>query len=414
MKISAFDCRAFSVGLCVAMLAGCGGSQMPAGGPGTVPQTAPIAPARPLENRMHPAWSVNVLHGFGGYPDGDLPGSGLDNLEGTFYGTTYYGGTHAVGTVYKITPNGAETVLHSFGAASDGAFPYAGLIHANGMLYGTTRHDSGDGCGGLGCGTVYRISPNGTETVLHTFGSGSDGWHPMSSLLDVNGTLYGTTHGGGTSDKGTVYAISTDGVERVLHSFSGGSDGAKPIGGLTEVRGMLYGTTTEGGTSDKGTVYSIDTDGTEKVLHSFAGGTDGSRPEAGLAGVNGTLFGVTSEGGTSNKGVVFRIEADGKEVVLHTFSGSPDGAYPIARLIHVNGTLYGTTFLGGDIGCYGSTGCGTVYSITTGGVEQVIHSFGVEDGAKPETRLLHDNGTLYGTTTTGGPYGGGTVYSLTP
>src|SRR5581483_907601 len=197
--------NAFSMSVAVAMLAGCSGSP-PLGAPGSTPQTSAMAPARALAHRMLPASSHKVLHSFYGHPDGEAATGGLDNLNGTLYGTTFYGGTHAVGIVYSISTDGVETVLHSFGAGSDGIFPYARLIH-------------------------------------------------------VQNTLYGTTRDGGTSDKGTVYSISTDGVETVLHSFGGGPDGAKPFGSLTDVDGTLYGTTSEGGTSDKGTVYSITLDG---------------------------------------------------------------------------------------------------------------------------------------------------------
>jgi uncharacterized repeat protein (TIGR03803 family) len=158
-------------------------------------------------------------------------------------------------------------------------------------------------------------------------------------------------------------------------------------------------------------VYSIGTDGTEKVLYSFGGGSDGAYPAEGLTDVYGTLYGTTDEGGTSDKGTVYSISTDGTEKVLHSFGGGSDGDGPFAGLIDVNGTLYGTTFLGGDHGCYQS-GCGTVYSISTDGTEKVLYRFDGYDGAQPEARLLHHNGTLYGTTSTGGTYDRGAVYAL--
>ena len=404
MEISKLGRDAVSMCVTVAMLAGC--SALPLslskGQGGAEP---------PLVHRAMPASSFRVLHSFDGDPDGETPNGDLDNLNGTLYGTTFYGGTHRVGTAFSISIDGTEKVLHSFGAGSDGIFPYAGLIHltetAKDTLYGTTR----DG-GTSDKGTVYSIGTDGTEKVLHSFGGGSDGAAPFGNLAHAHDTLYGTTRDGGPSDNGTVYVISADGAEKVLHHFGGGSDGAKPIAGLIDANGTFYGTTTKGGTSDKGTVYSIGADGTEKVLYSFAGGSDGASPSAGLIDVRGTLYGTTDEGGTLNRGTVYSITTDGTEKVLHSFGSGSDGAIPLGGLSDVKGVLYGTTFLGGSKRCFGS-GCGTIYSITTDGTETVLYSFGGYDGFKPEARLLHHNGTLYGTTDEGGNYDRGTVYALT-
>ena len=386
----------------------------PIGAPGAMPQTSAIAPVRTLVHRTLPASSFKVLHSFDGDPDGEAPGGGLNALydvNDTLYGTTFYGGTLRVGTVYSVSTDGAEKVLHSFGSGSDGIFPFSGLLQLSDTddetQYGTTR----DG-GTSDKGTVYSIRTDGTERVLHSFGDGSDGAKPFGALTDVYGTLYGTTSEGGTSDKGTVYSIGLDGKEKVLHSFGGGSDGARPVAGLTGFS-TLYGTTDEGGTSDKGIVFSIRRDGTEKVLYSFQGGSDGAHPEAGLTLGYGKFFGTTGKGGTSDKGTVYSVDTDGTEKVLHSFGGGSDGDGPYTGLIDVNGTLYGTTFLGGSERCF-RFGCGTVYSISTDGKEKVLYTFAGYDGAKPEGSLLHHNGTLYGTTSMGGTYDRGTVYALTP
>jgi uncharacterized repeat protein (TIGR03803 family) len=222
---------------------------------------------------------------------------------------------------------------------------------------------------------VFSITPSGKETVLHSFGIGSDGKLPEAGLIALNGTLYGTTVQGGASSCasigcGTVFSIATSGKEKVLHSFSG-SDGAYPQGGLTDVNGTLYGTTSDGGAH---------------------GSACGSTP----------------------CGTVFSITKSGKETVLHSFSG-PDGAYPWAGLTNVNGTLYGTTVDGGAGGsnCSYAGGCGTVFSITTSGKEMVLHNFGnFGDGAYPFADLVNVNGTLYGTTPYAGRYGFGTLFSL--
>jgi uncharacterized repeat protein (TIGR03803 family) len=307
--------------------------------------------------------------------------SGLTYFNGTFYGTTQEGGVHdcpdtapGCGTVYSITPSGTETVLHSFKGGNDGAGPLARLIKRNGTLYGTTTLGGGEMCySSLGCGTVFSITPSGHETVLHRFAGPPDGDRPYAPLHNVNGTLYGTTVSGG-SGGGTVYSITPAGKEKVLYSFRGGTDGSAPFAGLIDVKGTLYGTTFGGGAVRTYNCY----------------------------------------GGC---GTVFTITPSGKEKVLYSFGyGTKDGSDPEAALVEVKGTLYGTTEYGGGSSC-GTYECGTVFSITPSGREKVLHSFGAVggDGAEPEATLLNVNGTLYGTTYEGGAYGVcGTVFSITP
>jgi uncharacterized repeat protein (TIGR03803 family) len=209
--------------------------------------------------------------------------------------------------------NQGETVLYSFTDTNgDGAYPYAGLVMgANGILYGTTYEG-----GTSDYGTVFEINPStGEETVLHSFtDANGDGASPTAGLvLGANGTLYGTTAGGGAYGYGTVFEInlsSTTGVETVLYSFTGGADGADPEAGLVMgPHGNLYGTTYGGGTNNDGTVFEINpSTGEETVLHSFTGvNGDGAVPVAGLLDVNGILYGTTKYGGTDNDGTVFQI-----------------------------------------------------------------------------------------------------------
>ena len=202
-------------------------------------------------------------------------------------------------------------MLHSFAGSPDGSLPYANLINVKGILYGTTW-GGGAGCKGSGgCGTVYSIRTNGMEKVLYSFAGGSEGSNPNAALINVNGTLYGTTDaspqcysGGGHC--GTVFSVSKGGVEKVLHHFGRGSDGRGPVAGLIYVKGVSYGTTLRGGSTGCGfgcgTVYGVTATGTEKVLHRFSGGADGWLPQAGLINVNGTLYGTTGFGGNSGCG----------------------------------------------------------------------------------------------------------------
>lgn len=297
-----------------------------------------------------------TLHSFTGY-DGVLPLADFIDVKGTLYGTTNLGGRKGscsssyCGTVFSMTPSGEESVLHSF-AGVDGAEPQGALIDVGGTFYGTTLAG-----GANGVGTVYTITTSGKERVLHSFGAAGDGSYPRADLIDVSGTLYGTTNLGGTecgpsAGCGTVFSITTSGKETVLHSFSSGTDGAGPTAGLVDVGGTLYGTTLNGGGVGCsgfgcGTVFSITRSGKEKVLYNFKGSHDAANPWAGLTNVHGTLYGTTTSGGTSGYGTIFSITRSGKESILYSFARYGDGIAPFARLRDLNGTLYGTTTHGG-------------------------------------------------------------------
>ena len=304
-------------------------------------------------------------------------------------------------------------VLHRFGRhdkTRGGASPAGPLLDVNGTLYGTTSNGGLGGYGGNGL--VYSITTTGATKVLYLFGgyTEGDGSSPVDGVIDVNGTLYGATRAGGHCDDGTVYSLSATGRETVLHSFCY-SSGGNASGGLIDVNGTLYGVTARGGSSNDGTVYRLSASGAYKVLYSFKGGTDGVTPVGTLLNVKGTLYGVTFNGGSSchnsggGCGTVYSVTTSGQETVLHRFSGSPDGALPEAGLIDVKGRLYGTTTAGGlatSTLCAGG-GCGTAYSITTSGTENVLYRMsGGSHGASPEASLLEMNGTLYGTTSYGG------------
>jgi uncharacterized repeat protein (TIGR03803 family) len=242
--------------------------------------------------------------------------------------------------------------LYSFaGGSRDGSSPVAPLLNVKGTLYGTTE-TGGKYCEphGFGCGTLFSITTQGTERVLHSFGSGADGALPEVGLVEANGMLYGTTSAGGTYGTGTVFGIALGGTEKVLHSFAPSShhnDGSYPVGSLAVLGGVLYGTTVGGGKHGDGTVFSIRTGGAEKVLCSFSGLTDGASPEAGLADVTGTLYGTTSAGGADRGGTIFSITTAGTEKVVHSFGKGADGKYPAADMYHSGERLLGTTSGGG-------------------------------------------------------------------
>jgi uncharacterized repeat protein (TIGR03803 family) len=373
-----------------ALLAGCGGSQPPISASSAVAQ----APA---------STGYKSLYSFGKHHDGQQPKAGLIDVNGMLYGTTYGGGAHGDGTIFRMSTDGSEKVLYSFQGGNDGANPSASLLAVKGVLYGTTEYGGGVDA----VGTVFKVRTSGREKVLHNFGPDPDGANPVASLIDVKGTLYGTTSRGGSSEfYGTVFRISTSGREKVLHSFAVYSDGAIPLANLIDVNGTLYGTTEAGGSHSSygpGAVFSISTTGTEKVLFYFLG-SNGAVPEAGLIDVNGTLYGTTAYGGADGGGTAFGIT-----IPLHSFGSGSDGSRPAAPLLNVKGTLYGTT---GGGGTYGK---GTVFSMSLTGKEKVLHSFGYgSDGATPLAGLINVKGTLYGTTSAGGTNGKGTVFALTP
>jgi uncharacterized repeat protein (TIGR03803 family) len=360
------------------------------------------------------AQTESVLYNFTGEPDGAQSSSGLIlDGNGNLYGTTNGGGQWGNGTVFEISPGGAERVLYSFNGGVDGLSPTASLLRANGKLYGTTLKG-----GANSFGTVFSLTPTGLETVLSSFTVGDGGGYPEGALIwDKQGNLYGTNSGfNGAYGNGAVFEISPTGVTTILYEFSGGEDGLCPYGRLViDANGTLYGTTYRGGASGYGTVFELTPGGTEIVLYSFTGGVDGSAPVGGLLrDGNGNLYGTTSGGGSFGYGTVFMVTAAGTKTVLHNFNAT-DGYYPTATLVRDSkGNLYGTTVFGG------SHGQGTVFRLNRAGIEKVLYSFSRgADGGSPEGELILDKqGNLYGTTAWGGNFncvdGCGVVFKVSP
>jgi uncharacterized repeat protein (TIGR03803 family) len=394
------------------------------------------------------AQTFEVLHTFngldGGYPMGVLAKDEAGNL----YGTASAGGTgkcgkYRCGTAFMLNKAGKLVGTYSFGG-SNGMEPVAGLLRdAKGNFYGTTVFggDTNASCQ-QGCGTAFKLSPTGKETVLHKFTGSPDGWLPQSLLVeDAAGNLYGTTVQGGPNGFGTVFKIATTGEETVLYSFTGDSDGCFPYPGvILDASGNLYGVTSDGGSgfgnSGYGVVFKVDTAGNETVLHTF-GGADGANPSSTLIfDSQGNLYGTTQNGGSSEGcgfsgcGTIFELspQQDGSwtEGVLYSFCSLPecaDGERPLAGPLAQDGAgnLYGTTIFGGQSTnqCNGS--CGVVFKLDTAEQETVLHSFtGGSDGAFPWAGLVMDEaGKLYGTTQQGGSaclpnYTCGLVFEITP
>jgi uncharacterized repeat protein (TIGR03803 family) len=253
-----------------------------------------------------------------GCTDGGTPTATLiQATDGNFYGTTNAGGANGGGTVFKITPSGKLTTLYSFCSQSgctDGYQPFAGLLQAtDGNFYGTTSFGGANG----DYGTVFKITPSGALTTLYSFCSRSgctDGGNANGLIQANDGTFYGTTVDGGTSSEcadgcGTVFKITPSGSLTVLHSFCSESscgDGEYPDAVLIQATdGNFYGTTNDGGANgDYGTVFKITPSGGFTVLYNFCsrqGCTDGTFPgfSALVQDTNGKLYGTTVEGGSS-------------------------------------------------------------------------------------------------------------------
>jgi uncharacterized repeat protein (TIGR03803 family) len=388
------------------------------------------------------AQQYKVLHSFAGTPDGEHPAADLVVFKGNLYGTTVDGGTGCYkrlgcGTVFEVGPLGREErVIYRFRGGSDGTHPYSKLIAIGNTFYGTTRSGGGSGCGGGGCGTVFSVTPDGTERVLYTFKGGSDGSNPVAGLVALNGSLYGTTKFGGNpacpSRCGTVFAYDLAAKkEHVVYAFRGVPDGAQPVAPLIVVKGELYGSTEVGGdnassacfySSGCGTLFKVSPAGVESVLLVFIltpSDALAGFPTAPLTYSNGTFYGTSRVGGGgyttgSGCGTVFS-GTNGSWSVIYFFGspyysgcnqGTPNG------VIVLDGVIYGTT----------AYGFGSVYKLQTSGAFTALHEFGGgSDGATPVASIINGpNGLLYGTTLNGGGKGCynhagcGTVFAVAP
>lgn len=365
--------------------------------------------------------------------------------DGSLYGTAANGGSAGYGTVFKMTPDGVLNRLNSFTAANGS--PNGLVLARDGSLYGTAS-----GGGSLQFGTMFKVTTNGVLTRLLSFNPRPDGSGPAGELLPgSDGTLYGTTRGGGIADVGTVFSLGTNRVLTTLGSFTG-VNGAGPVGGLVSGNdGRFYGTTTYGGSAEAGTVFRVETNGSLTRLVSFSGangfyspmaplvlgddgnfygttaygavfrvtptgtltklasinGVDGWGPGYGLVrGLDGSLYGTTTPDLGNVKGKVFRVTTNGTLTSLALFNGI-NGSAPRAGLaLGHDGNFYGTTSEGG-------TGGGTVFRVGTNGDLATMAWFGGDNGWSPVARLLPGtDGSFFGTTRTGGSSGYGTVFQV--
>jgi len=328
-----------------------------------------------------PSGALITLYSFCGVfgcNDGAYPCGGLvQGSDGNLYGATEFGGTWAEGTIFKVNPDGTLTTIYSFCSQPgcvDGMNPCGPLVHASdGNFYGTTVGGGNEPCD-YGCGTVFKITERGVLTSIHRFCSENgcaDGASPNSGLIQArDGNLYGTTFGGGTRCTpgcGTIFRITPRGTFTMLHDF-GGTDGDIITAGLIQAAdGDFYGTAARGGTDNDGTVFKVNSIGDDlTVVHNFHG-NDGSEPYTGvIQASDGNFYGTTTAGGTNCSdqfdgcGTVFLITPRNRFHTLYLFQGS-DGYDPDNPLLQgTNGSFYGTNVFGG------ASGQGTVFELSVG------------------------------------------------
>ncbi len=338
------------------------------------------------------------------YLDNDLISQGRDGLLYSMSHFSPNGVSGANGTVYSMTLAGAPTILTELGP-TQGEYPFGGLLlGSDGNFYG-----AGSLSGGSNFGTVFKVTPTGTLTVLHNFTNGTDGGTPASPPVQGNdGNYYGITAGA----TATVYKITATGVFSTLHSFTN-AEGGNCNYLILGSDGNFYGQCTSGGTSNLGTLYKISSAGTVAVLHNIAA-ADGYGGAFPLVQANdGNYYGV-SYSGSGIDGTVWQLKPTGAFKVLKTFDRGPDGGTVLAGLtLGTDGVLYGTTYEGGLAnGCSGF-GCGVIFKITTAGVFTVLYTPDNTKGSGPQSNLTLDtNGTFYGTMFSGGAFGGGVFYSF--
>lgn len=336
------------------------------------------------------------------------------------------------------------TVLHAFTAGTDGADPTPIIRDEEGNIYGATKFGGIPSCGADSCGTVFKIDSAGNESTLYRFEGGNNGYGPFAGLArDAKGNLYGTTQGNGfVGGASVVFKVSPQGQETVLFVAGETAQGCcldSPV--ALDAQGNVYGMSPYGGKPNCGlaqnnlgcgTLFKITPDGKFKVLHVFKG-KDGIQPEGGVVlDAQGNIYGTAvwggnlkcyypgwGEGAGPGCGTIYKLEPSGKFTVLHTFTGPHDGSYPLGLIIDSAGNLYGIADSGGDIIPHSNYkyGLGTVFKVDTSGKYSVLFTF------TPETTLNHlyashlardSGGNLYGIQQANNCAGGGCIFRIDP
>ena len=389
-------------------------------------------------------YDYTVLHTFTGPPDGAFPSPLIQDSEGNLYGTTWEGGLGTCcGVVFKVDAAGNETVLYEFPGGNTGGYPVAGLVQdASGNLYGTTQGDSN-----FGLSVLFKLTPEGQETSW--IAPSSVNWGSLNSpvTLDAQGNLYGMVPYGGTPNCGweynglgcgTLFKMTPSGEFSTIHTFTG-TDGMYPQSGLVQdSKGNFYGAAVFGGISTCravgngkdndpgcGTIFKVDSTGNFSVLYTFTNKKDGSGPLGLIIDSEDNLYGIATGGGNHDGnsygyGTIFKLDTNtGSFKVL--FTRTPNLSYPGAYYAPLlardsEGNLYG----GQILGCAHGAGC--LFKVDTKGKYTDLFDFQAYTGYPPENQdgfwiegiLLGSAGDFYGSMNLAGSATYGTVFHITP
>jgi uncharacterized repeat protein (TIGR03803 family) len=348
---------------------------------------------------LHAA-TLTSLHSFGGGTDAALPNGTLTYYQGELYGVSLAGGANGKGAVYSVNATtGAETVIYSFKGGEDGAAPWGNLVYRNGTLFGTTSQG-----GAHGAGTVFAVNiAKGSEVRLHNFAGKPDGSDPVAGLVYLNGMLYGTTKAGGAFGAGTLFDFDfKSGLEQVVYSFGANvPDGGSPESSLIAVEGALYGTTfyADSTSTAAGAIYKFNTTTkTESLLYSFTGKYDGGGPIGGLIYSNGLLYGTTSclYGSCQNGlyGTIFSLNpSTGTLTTLNDFTEGA-GVAPLSSLVAYNKAVIGVA---SGVN-YSGPGAGMTIFATPEAYLGAVVLYTFSPGEFSYTGLVSEGDTFYGTT----------------
>ncbi|MBI3501014.1 MAG: T9SS type A sorting domain-containing protein [Bacteroidetes bacterium] len=350
---------------------------------------------------------------FTGLANGGRPHGSLIS-DGTFlYGMTQQGGaSFFYGTIFKIKADGTGyfKLLDFANDTVHGIYPNGSLVSDGVSLYGMTSQGGIGNCS-TGCGTIFKIKPDGTGYSKLLDFTGANGSQPDGDLIYDGAFLYGMTQVGGTNNFGTIFKIKPDGTGySKLLDFTG-ANGSTPWGSLISDGTFLYGMTQVGGANNWGTIFKIKPDGTgDTTLLNFSGLANGSDPLGSLIFDGTFLYGMTKSGGTNNSGTIFKIKPDGTGYSkLLDFTGAANGDTPFGSLISDGTFLYGVTYIGG------TNNFGTIFKIKpdgTGYSKLLDFTNDTVHGINPTGSLISDGTFLYGTTIQGGTNNNGTIFKL--
>jgi uncharacterized repeat protein (TIGR03803 family) len=347
-----------------------------------------------LTPTVAPAQPYVDLHDF---DPGVNTGKLAQGRDGNFYGESQTVGA-GTGNVFKVTPTGTLTVIHSFDLA-DVALEAGGMtLGTDGNLYGDTYIG-----GTADDGVTFKITPAGKETPLHNFADSGDGSNPVGALvLGTNGDFYGTTG----SNPETIYQVSSAGKLTTLQTLTA-AEGYQGGQLIQASDGNFYGGTNLGGANNFGTAFKMTSKGVVTVLHSF-NSTDGAGASAGMVEIGGGSFiGTAALGGNNGDGVIYSLTSTGTFAALHEMDGPTDGSLPGVLTAATDGNVYGTAASGG------ASDCGTIFEVTPSGQFSVLYAFDGTHGCNPEGYLTEGtDGKLYGITSAGGANNAGTFFSL--